>query len=78
MPLVNLKQPGILQKLSSLGIVNYIPLPGAGSEGLFGIPVVNAKNPGSAAAIGATSVLTLGPIRNIPRVQPNASNLPKQ
>lgn len=71
-PLINLKQAGVVQKLSSLGIFNYIPLPGAGSDGTFGIPVINARNPGNAAAIGATSVLTLGPIRSIPR--PNVNN----
>lgn len=68
-PLINLRQPGALQKLASLGIFNYIPVPGGGSEGMLGIPVVNARNPGNAAGLGATSVLTLGPIRNIPRPQ---------
>lgn len=71
-PLINLKQTGVIQRLSSLGIFNYIPLPGAGSDGTFGIPVINARNPGNAAALGATSVLTLGPIRSIPR--PNVNN----
>lgn len=63
--------PGVIQKLSSLGIFNYIPLPGAGSQGMFGVPVINARNAANAAMIGATSILTLGPIRTIPRPQQN-------
>lgn len=73
-PLIDLKMPGVIQKLSSLGIFNYIPLPGAGSQNMFGIPVINARNATNAAAIGASSILTLGPIRTIPRPQNNASN----
>lgn len=72
-PLIDLKMPGVIQKLSSLGIFNYIPLPGAGSQGMFGIPVINARNAANAAAIGATSILTLGPIRTIPRTQNNSN-----
>lgn len=72
-PLIDLKMPGVVQKLSSLGIFNYIPLPGAGSQGMFGIPVVNARNAGNAAVLGASSILTLGPIRTIPRTPQNPS-----
>lgn len=70
-PLIDLKVPNVINKLSSLGIFNYIPLPGASSQTMFGIPVINAKNATNAAAIGASSILTLGPIRTIPKIQPN-------
>lgn len=75
-PLIDLKMPGVIQKLSSLGIFNYIPLPGAGAQGMFGIPVINARNAANASAIAASSILTLGPIRAIPRPQnnPNSTN----
>lgn len=72
-PLVNLKQPGIFQKLSCLGIFNYIPLPSSGPDGMFALPVINGRNPGNVAALGATQMLTLGPVRSIPRPQ-NAVN----
>ncbi|XP_044264826.1 uncharacterized protein LOC123011457 isoform X2 [Tribolium madens] len=70
-PLINLKQPGIFQKLSSLGIFNYIPLPSSGPDGMFALPIINGRNPGNVAALGATTMLTLGPVRNIPRPQMN-------
>ncbi|KYB26844.1 titin isoform X1 [Tribolium castaneum] len=73
-PLVNLKQPGIFQKLSSLGIFNYIPLPSSGPDGMFALPIINARNPGNVAALGATTMLTLGPVRNIPRPQVNGTH----
>lgn len=72
-PLVNLKQQGVFQKLSSLGIYNYIPLPSSGPDGMFALPVINGRSPGNVAAIGATQMLTLGPVRSIPR-PPNAVN----
>ncbi|XP_063907981.1 protein piccolo-like isoform X1 [Zophobas morio] len=72
-PLINLKQPGIFQKLSSMGIFNYIPLPTSGPDGMFALPIINGRNPGNVAALGATTMLTLGPVRNIPRPQ-NAVN----
>ncbi|RZC37745.1 uncharacterized protein BDFB_003575 [Asbolus verrucosus] len=68
-PLINLKQPGIFQKLSSMGIFNYIPLPSSGPDGMFALPIINGRNPGNVAALGATTMLTLGPVRNIPRPQ---------
>jgi hypothetical protein len=66
-PLINLKQPGIFQKLSNLGIYNYIPLPSSGPDGMFALPIINGRNPGNVAAIGATTMLTLGPVRTIPK-----------
>lgn len=32
-PLVNMKNPGAMQKLASLGIFNYVPLPASGADG---------------------------------------------
>lgn len=77
-PLINLKQPGIFQKLSSLGIFNYIPLPASGPDGMFALPIINGRNPGNVAALGATTMLTLGPVRNIPRPQMNGAQANKQ
>lgn len=68
-PLINLKQPGIFQKLSAMGIHNYIPLPTTGPDAMFAFPIINGRNPGNVAALGATTMLTLGPVRNIPRPQ---------
>lgn len=75
-PLINVKQPGIMQKLSQLGINNYIPLPSAGPEGTYALPIISTKSPGNVTAIGATQMLSLGPVRAIPRpgVTNNAAN----
>lgn len=74
-PLVNLRLPGVVQKLSNLGIFNYIPLPDARGQGMmYGVPVINTRNAANAAAIGASSLLTLGPIRSIPRPQQQNNN----
>nr|XP_023013926.1 activating signal cointegrator 1 complex subunit 2 homolog [Leptinotarsa decemlineata] len=70
-PLVNLKTPGILQKLTAMGINNYIPLPSPGVDGTFALPVINTRSPSNVANIGATTMLSLGPIRNIPKPQNN-------
>ncbi|XP_018327852.1 proteoglycan 4 isoform X2 [Agrilus planipennis] len=78
-PLVDLKNPGVLQKLSALGIYNYIPLPGSNTDGCFALPVVSlnaAKNPNvcNLNGIGASSILTLGPVRSLPRATPPNGN----
>ncbi|XP_060519921.1 bromodomain-containing protein 4-like isoform X2 [Cylas formicarius] len=72
-PLINLKQPGMIQKLSQMGIHNYIPLPSSGS-GSFALPIISTRNPGNIEALGSTQMLSLGPVRTIPK--PNTSNLP--
>ncbi|KAJ8925827.1 hypothetical protein NQ315_009678 [Exocentrus adspersus] len=77
-PLINLKQPGIVQKLSSLGINNYIPLPSAGPDGMFALPIINARAPGNVSALGANVMLSLGPVRTIPKPQNNVGNVAKQ
>lgn len=68
-PLVNLKTPGILQKLSAMGINNYIPLPPSGPDGTFAMPIINSRNPGNLSGLGTTNMLSLGPIRTIPKPQ---------
>ncbi|XP_017773618.1 PREDICTED: altered inheritance of mitochondria protein 3-like isoform X2 [Nicrophorus vespilloides] len=73
-PLIDLRTPGIMQRLASLGIHNYIPLPGANPDSTFALPIINSntyKN-GNLNAIGATSVLTLGPIRMFRATQANS------
>ncbi|XP_050311574.1 uncharacterized protein LOC126747130 isoform X1 [Anthonomus grandis grandis] len=72
-PLVNLKTPGIMQKLSQVGINNYIPLQAATPDGTYAIPLINTKQPGNVAALGATQMLSLGPVRPIPRPPVNNS-----
>lgn len=75
-PLINIKQPGIMQKLSQLGINNYIPLPSAGPEGTYALPIISTKNPGNISALGATQMLSLGPVRCIPK--PTVNNVVKK
>lgn len=76
-PLINFQQPGILQKLSSIGIFNYIPISGAAPNQNLAMPVVNVNSlkQTNIGAIGASTVLTLGPIRSLPRPQIN-NNVP--
>ncbi|KAF5305368.1 hypothetical protein FQA39_LY09197 [Lamprigera yunnana] len=78
-PLVDLKQPGVLQKLSNLGITNFIPMPSSTPDGQFALPVVTlnvAKNTAvcNLHALGASSLLTLGPVRSLPK--PHANTKP--
>ncbi|XP_031328551.1 fibrous sheath CABYR-binding protein-like isoform X2 [Photinus pyralis] len=75
-PLIDLKQPGILQKLTNLGISNYIPMPSSTPDGHFVVPVVNmnvARNSTvcNLNALGASSLLTIGPVRSLPKPQVN-------
>ncbi|XP_069676372.1 uncharacterized protein [Periplaneta americana] len=73
-PVVDLKSPGVLNRLASLGVHHYIPLSQLGSQagGYFGLPVVSvegARNPAvcNLGALGAASVLSLGPIKQLGR-----------
>ncbi|KAK5647321.1 hypothetical protein RI129_002213 [Pyrocoelia pectoralis] len=81
-PLIDLKQPGILQKLTNLGITNYIPMPSSTPDGHFVVPVVNLNAARNSTvcnlnALGASSLLTLGPVRSLPKPQANnTSNIP--
>lgn len=71
-PLINLKQPGIFQKLAGIGINNYIAVSGPNGENLS-LPLINTRNPGNMAALGSTQMVTLGPIRAIPKTQNTAA-----
>ncbi|CAG9860693.1 unnamed protein product [Phyllotreta striolata] len=66
-PVINLKTAGVMQRMAAMGITNYIPLPSQGADGTFVVPVINSRNPPNLANIGATTMITLGPIRSIPR-----------
>lgn len=65
-PIIDLKQPGVLQKLHAIGINNYIPVSGT-NDSCLGLPIVNVNMLKSTNinAIGATKILSLGPIRSI-------------
>ncbi|XP_073986463.1 uncharacterized protein isoform X3 [Rhodnius prolixus] len=73
-PVVDLKQNGVLHKLTSLGVRNFIPLSQLHNQqntGQFGLPIVSvelANNPAfcNISGIGASNLLPLGPLRNIP------------
>ncbi|XP_022907917.2 uncharacterized protein [Onthophagus taurus] len=71
-PLIDLRQPGVMQKLTSIGIYNYIPLPGAANDSTFAVPVISGSNRNVAnnlGNIGLNSVLNLGPIRTFMKPQ---------
>ncbi|XP_046679525.1 formin-like protein 7 isoform X3 [Homalodisca vitripennis] len=70
LPVVDIKHPGTIQKLSSLGIRHCLVLSqlGNSSGGVFGLPIVaidNARNPAvcNLGALGASNVLSLGPAK---------------
>lgn len=71
-PVIDLKSPQALNRLSSLGIQSYIPLSqlSAQTGGYFGLPIITIdgpRNPNSCnlGALGATSILSLGPLRSL-------------
>lgn len=70
LPVIDMKQPGIAQRLSALGIRHFVPLSQLGNQagGVFGVPIVaidNARNPAicNLGALGASNVLSLGPVK---------------
>ncbi|XP_014274166.1 uncharacterized protein [Halyomorpha halys] len=72
-PIVDLKQVGVLSRLAALGIRSVIPLAqlhsGSGG-GMFGLPVVavdSASNPAicNIGGMGASNLLPLGPLKNL-------------
>jgi len=72
LPVVDLKSPHVLNRLANLGIQNYIPLSqlSAQTGGYFGLPIITidgARNTSSCnlGALGATSILSLGPLKHI-------------
>ncbi|KAK2582126.1 hypothetical protein KPH14_004492 [Odynerus spinipes] len=71
-PVVDLKSAQVLNRLSSLGIQSYIPLSqlSAQTGGYFGLPIITidgARNPNTCnlGALGATSILSLGPLKHL-------------
>ncbi|KAG8266374.1 hypothetical protein J6590_074207 [Homalodisca vitripennis] len=67
LPVVDMKQPGISQKLSSLGIRHCLVLANS-SGGLFGLPTIPsdiARNPAvcNLGALGVSKILSLGPAK---------------
>ncbi|XP_043664218.1 uncharacterized protein LOC122627260 isoform X1 [Vespula pensylvanica] len=71
-PVVDLKSPHVLNRLSNLGIQSYIPLSqlSAQTGGYFGLPIITidgARNPNTCnlGALGATSILSLGPLKHL-------------
>ncbi|XP_065167073.1 serine/arginine repetitive matrix protein 1-like isoform X1 [Atheta coriaria] len=65
-PLIDLKSPGVTQRLTKFGIFHYIPLPNTNSGGMFALPIlsVDAQNTTNPQDF-ASSILTLGPIKPI-------------
>ncbi|XP_068990826.1 uncharacterized protein [Neodiprion pinetum] len=73
LPVVDLKSHQVLNRLSSLGIQSYIPLSqlSAQTGGYFGLPIVTRDGVRNSsicnlAALGANSVLSLGPLKYLP------------
>ncbi|XP_015435465.1 PREDICTED: uncharacterized protein LOC107191034 isoform X3 [Dufourea novaeangliae] len=72
LPVVDLKSPHVLSRLSNLGIQSYIPLSqlSAQTGGYFGLPIITidgARNPNTCnlGVLGATSILSLGPLKHL-------------
>lgn len=73
-PIVDLKQQGVLQKLNSLGIRHVIPLSQLTNQadGTFGLPIVAMDNARNSAVcnlgrLGASNVFSIGPAKAIGR-----------
>ncbi|XP_043286934.1 uncharacterized protein [Venturia canescens] len=71
-PVVDLKSPQVLNRLTNLGIQSFIPLSqlSAQTGGYFGLPIITidgARNPNACnlGALGATSILSLGPLKHL-------------
>ncbi|XP_015116084.1 COPII coat assembly protein sec16 isoform X2 [Diachasma alloeum] len=71
-PVVDLKSPQALNRLQSLGIHSYIPLSqlSAQTGGYFGLPIITIDGPRNQnscnlGALGATSILSLGPLKHL-------------
>nr|XP_012234733.1 PREDICTED: histone acetyltransferase KAT6A-like isoform X2 [Linepithema humile] len=72
LPVVDLKSPHVLNRLANLGIQSYIPLSqlSAQTGGYFGLPIITidgARNSSTCnlGALGATSILSLGPLKHL-------------
>lgn len=73
LPVVDMKQPGVLGRLANLGVNYYVPLSQLNSSGgYFGLPLVTVDANGrtpllGTQAMGASNCLSLGPLRQLPR-----------
>lgn len=73
-PIVNLNDPNAVTRLMNMGINDYVPLSALNARvgGNYVFPIVNiegaAGNPNvsNLAALGATSVVSLGTLRHLP------------
>ncbi|XP_032683114.1 uncharacterized protein LOC116849745 isoform X2 [Odontomachus brunneus] len=72
LPVVDLKSPHVLNRLANLGIQSYIPLSQLSVQtgGYFGLPIITidgARNSSTCnlGALGATSILSLGPLKHL-------------
>lgn len=77
LPVVDIRNDDTRNKLAALGIVNYIPLTNLNriTGGQFGLPIVSVQGAANAAvcnlaAIGADSVLSIGTVKQVPRMRP--------
>lgn len=74
LPVVDLRNEQTRSKLASLGIYNYIPLGhlNRSVDGVFGLPIVSVQGAANSAvcnlaALGADSLLSIGPVKAIPK-----------
>ncbi|XP_037921125.1 uncharacterized protein LOC119657983 isoform X2 [Hermetia illucens] len=70
-PIIDLRNDETKRKLAQLGIVNYIPLNPKSTNGCFGFPIVSVQGAGNPnicnmMGMGVNSLLSLGPIKQIP------------
>lgn len=73
-PIVDLKQPGALQRLQSIGINYMIPLNALGSQsgnGTFGIPILpfssDRNTINNMTNCGISNILPVGPLKALSR-----------
>lgn len=73
LPIVDLRNDETRNKLAALGIINYIPLTNLNKTtgGTYGLPIISVQGAANNAicnimAMGADSVLSLGPVKPIP------------
>ncbi|XP_065211376.1 uncharacterized protein LOC135839318 isoform X2 [Planococcus citri] len=71
-PVVNLKQPGTMNKLSAIGVHHIIPLNALGSQsanGTFGIPILPLSSDRNQqinmSSCGITNILPIGPLKTL-------------
>lgn len=74
LPVVDLKNEQTRSKLATLGIYHYIPLSHLNrtANGIFGLPIVSVQGAANSAVcnladLGADSLLSIGPVKAIPK-----------